>query len=685
MTVALPLTKARVAKATPVAPVLRGLLRRPLAMLSLVFLLAVTVASVLAGWIAPHDPLAMDGTAVLKGPSWQHLLGTDHLGRDLLSRLLHGGGSALWLTLVGVVTAAVLAIPVGVLTGLVGGRLDSLVGRGVDVLMAVPGIVIVLMVMAVFNQNMVAAMVGFGVIYFPRLMRVTRAASLAVSQEPYIAAARVSGLSQLQIGFRHVAPRISGPVVVNLSLLAGSTLSAQAALNFLGLGTKPPAPTWGGMIADAATSMSRSSWSLVPTGGAVALSVMAFILLGDAVRDVRVERWSGTGTSARGRVVKKRVARTTQPRQLVDPDRVPVAHRGLSVDGLSVAFPVDRGDWMTVVQDVSFNVEPGETIGLVGESGCGKTLTALAVLGLLPAGSQVTSGRVVLEGEVVSAMSSKQQAALRGTRVAFISQDPMAALDPNFTVGSQVAEAVRIHQSCTRAEAKARTLELLEQVRIPDGAQVARRYPHQISGGMAQRVAIAIALAGAPSVLIADEPTTALDVTVQDEILDLLAGIQKASGMALVLISHDWNVIARICDRCVVMYAGQVVETGRVDELMVEPRHPYSIGLLDADPRHVDPGGELRTIPGSVPRPSEWPVSCHFQSRCPHVSDHCRNDPIELREVRPGRQTRCVHDHPPAVEADAAPVRDHLAPVNVEAPIVHDDHEAVKVETPTWN
>lgn len=633
-----------------VSPALwRRVLRRPLAVLSLAFLLLVAVSSLASDLIAPYGPLDTDFEAILAGPSATHLLGTDTLGRDVLSRLLYAGDAALGLMLVAVAVAAVLAVPVGIFVGLVRGWADAISTRIADVLLAIPGIIVLLMVLALFDQNMVGAMIALGVIFAPGVMRVARAAAISVSEEPYIAAARVSGLSQLQIAFRHVLPRVAGPILVNLSLVAGSVLLAQTGLNFLGLGVNPPEPSWGGMIADASKAMELSNWLLVPTGGVVALSITALVLLGDGVRDASTELWSSgpSGAARRTPPAAPDAATMASDGGPVASAELPTENPVVRVKNLTVAFPARAvpDGWTAVVQDVTFDLERGEAVGLVGESGCGKTLTGLALLGLLPPGGQVIDGRVEIDGVDVATMNRKTRGELRGSTIAFVSQDPMAALDPNFSVGSQISEAVRVHTRCGRRAAKARTRELLEQVHIPNPAQVAHLYPHQISGGMAQRVSIAIALAGSPSVLIADEPTTALDVTVQEEILRLLKRIQQDTGMAMLLISHDWGVVARTCDRCIVMYAGEVVEMDGVSSLLTRPLHPYSAGLLAADPHLAEPGRDLATIPGTVPKPSEWPRSCHFQSRCPYVIEECRTNRISLLEPEPRHLSRCVRSH----------------------------------------
>jgi peptide/nickel transport system permease protein len=277
-------------------------------------------------------------------------------------------------------------------------------------------------------------------------------------------------------------------------------------------------------------------------------------------------------------------------------------------------------------------VQPGETVGIVGESGSGKTVTASAILDSLD-GSAAVTGSVWFEGVELLRAPKAVRRATRGSGIAYISQDPMVALDPSFTVQSQLGELVRRHHGLRGAAQRARVLRLLGQVGLPEPGAIARRHPHQLSGGMAQRVSIAMALAGDPKVLIADEPTTALDVTIQGEILDLLRRLRDETGMGIVIITHDLGVIADLADRVVVMYAGEVVEQGAVGTLFAEPGHPYTRALLAANPIASERGKPLVSIPGSVPRPGSWPTGCHFAARCPFATDACTRAPIPLAPV----------------------------------------------------
>ncbi|MFJ9085518.1 dipeptide/oligopeptide/nickel ABC transporter permease/ATP-binding protein [Streptomyces sp. NPDC102384] len=634
--------------------VLRELVRRPLAVLSLLWLLAVGVMSVGASTLAPYGPTSTDLTHVLAGPNGQHWLGTDQLGRDILSRVLFGGQGVFLgiveVTLVFVVAGTVL----GVLAGYFGRWVDWAVLRWVELTVALPAILILLLVLAVFPGNQHLAMIALGLLSASGLARVIRAETQRVRTEQYVSAARVSGLTDGQILRRHVVPRLATTILVQASLVAAAAVGVQAGLSFLGLGVQEPEPSWGGLITQASQVLDRSSWMLVPSGGVIGLTMLSLALLGDAVRDVMVQRWSSVSARPGG------VGSTEPP---VPEDFEPESTGGaadqaapdalLVVRGLTVAF--GRGVTRTaVVQGAGFHVDKGEILGIVGESGCGKSVTVSAVLGLLPAGVEVRSLSCQFDGSELLSMPDQDRHALRGTRIGYVSQEPMTALDPTCRVGDLLAEAVRRHHGLDRRDARARAVELLDLVNIPDPEAVSRRYPHQISGGMAQRVAIALALAGDPDLLVADEPTTALDARVQAEILALLQRLQAERGLAIVLITHDWGVAAQLCARAVVMYAGQVVEQGPVDTLYHAPAHPYTVGLLAANPhRALDrasaDGGtsttltRLPTIPGTVPPPAAWPVSCHFQDRCPLAAADCAQRAIPLAEVTGDHHSRCLH------------------------------------------
>ena len=316
----------------------------------------------------------------------------------------------------------------------------------------------------------------------------------------------------------------------------------------------------------------------------------------------------------------------------------------LEVRDLTVGFDTPDGR-ASAVDRVSFSVRPGETLGLVGESGCGKTVTALALMRLVqtPPG-RIDGGEILFKGRDILKLPEKEMRKIRGNEISMVFQEPMTSLNPVFTCGYQVEEAVVLHQKVTKREAYERTLEMLALVKIPDPKRVAKSYPHQLSGGMRQRVMIAMALSCNPSLLIADEPTTALDVTIQAQILDLLLGLQQTFGLAILMITHDLGVIAETCRRVIVMYAGKVMEVASVNDLFHDPRHPYTRGLRESIPRMATKGERLKVIPGKVPDPLELPKGCRFSDRCKYAEYRCDNEEIQLRDVKPGHSIRCWKD-----------------------------------------
>jgi len=313
----------------------------------------------------------------------------------------------------------------------------------------------------------------------------------------------------------------------------------------------------------------------------------------------------------------------------------------LEVQGLSVRFDGVPRD-INTVDDVSFSVAKGKTLCLVGESGCGKSVTSLALMGLLPTPpARIVAGQALFDGQDLLSMSERERADIRGDRVAMIFQEPMTSLNHAFTIGDQIAEGIARHRKVTRAEATERALEMLKKVRIPAPEKRLRAYPHEMSGGMRQRVMIAMALANDPQLLIADEPTTALDVTIQAQILTLIRRLQEETGTAMILITHDLGVVAEVADEVAVMYAGRVVESGPVEAIFEDPQHPYTIGLMGSVPSLGRRQGRLATIRGTVPPAELMPKGCRFTSRCPLADSHCATDPPPLAEIRPGHKARC--------------------------------------------
>ncbi len=325
----------------------------------------------------------------------------------------------------------------------------------------------------------------------------------------------------------------------------------------------------------------------------------------------------------------------------------------LAVENLALRL---KGGQANIVDRVSFEVAPGETLCIVGESGCGKSVTALSLMGLLPMPPiEIVSGSAHFDGRDLLQLSPKQMSEIRGDRIAMIFQEPMTSLNPVYRIGDQIAEVVLRHRAVGKAQARARALEMLERVKIPAAEQRLDEYPHQLSGGMRQRVMIAMALANDPALLIADEPTTALDVTIQAQILELIRTLQRESGTSLIMITHDLGVVAEVADRVAVMYAGHVVEQGPVDAIFDDPQHPYTIGLMNSVPALGGRHGRLTTIPGMVPLIDAMPAGCRFAPRCPFATAACSEAVPALRDIGAGHAAACIHAPLETAFAEATP------------------------------
>lgn len=570
---------------SPVSPtragLVRKLLRDPVSVICLVVLGLIVTAAAFAPLLTQHDPATSSLIDNLAPMSSVHPLGGDGVGRDVLARLLYGARTSLLGALITVLVALVLGIPAGLISGYFGGRIDAALSWIANLVMAVPAIIVMLVVMAMVSSNLYVAMAVLGVIVYPGVFRLIRASTTAVRTELYVDAARVAGLGDGRIIARHVLPVVKAPTVLQCVQMVEIAIAIQAGLVFLGLGSASQ-PSWGAMLNDAFANLYAAPILLVWPGLAIGLTIGALSLLANSVRDLM-----GTG----GRTARRHsrgpvVTAGTYIASLPEPDSL------LTIDNLRVTYPRDGID-VAVVDGVSLTVEKGQILGLVGESGSGKSQTAFSILGLVPDAARVSADRMVFDGISLAGLSRRKMNELRGSRIAYVPQEPMSSLDPSFTIGDQLTEPIRTHLKLSRAAAKARAIGLLDRVGIADPERVYKAYPHEISGGMAQRVLIAAAVSCDPDLLIADEPTTALDVTVQAEVLDLLRSLQRERSMGVILVTHNFGVVADLCDQVAVMRHGAIVECAPAQQLFREPQHEYTRILLDSTLENAAPRSPL--------------------------------------------------------------------------------------------
>lgn len=550
------------------------LIRNPMGIVTLGYIFLVILVAILAPVIAPMDPLLTDPASIMTPPDGAHLLGTDSAGRDVLSRLIFGAQSTLIAALIVVVVAIVVGVPSGLLAGYYAGKFDAVASWLSNMIMALPAMIVLLAVRTALGPSIYLIMTVFGIIIAPGFFRLTRSAVMGVRNELYVDAARVSGLSDMRIIGKHIFTVVRAPIIIQSAMISGIAISIQSGLEFLGLGDTTLI-SWGTMINDGFRNIFITPLLVLWPSLIISLTIGAFALLGNAIRDGLEDAQKIEGKVKK---VKQSKVKTTSV-------KAENTNHLLSVSHLSVGYPQGDGSLKTVVSDVSFFLDKGEVLGIVGESGSGKSQTAFSILGLLPSNAQINSGHILFDGnDLVSAeagaISAKAMTQFRGKRIAYIPQEPMSNLDPNFTVGYQLVRPIVKTLGVSKAEARERVFKLLDMVGIQNPQRVFNAYPHEISGGMAQRVLIAGAISCEPDLLIADEPTTALDVTIQAEVLDLLRDLQKRLGMGLLLVTHNFGVIADLADRVVVMQHGRVVEGGDVRSLLRAPKEKYTQVLL---------------------------------------------------------------------------------------------------------
>jgi peptide/nickel transport system permease protein len=593
--------------------------------LPVVLVAAIAALALLAPLLPLPDPLHTDVAHRLAPSAPGHWLGQDEFGRDVLTRLLWGARVSLSVAGASAGIACVLGVALGLVGGFLGTLAEILAIRTMDVVLCFPPLLLALLVVTLMGPGAVTLIPVLALVYLPGFVRVAYAGVLSVRSADYVEAMRVLGAGRLRIMLRTILPNIGGPVLVQLSLSVASALVLESGLSFLGLGVVPPAPSWGLMIAAARTTMAQAPLLLLWPCLALSLTILAMNALCDALRDA---------------VDPQRLPR--RRRSLLDrlaPGLLPDRPALLAVESLTIEIATPNGV-IRPVRDVSLRVAAGELVAVVGESGSGKSLTGLAIMGLLPPVARIVAGAAWLDGEDVLRLPEARLRRLRGNRVAMVFQDPLSGLNPVHRVGAQIVEAIRAHRAMPARAAMARALALLQSVGMPDPARRMLAFPHEMSGGMRQRAMLAMGIANDPRLLIADEPTTALDVTIQAQVLDVIGALKRERGMGVLFVTHSLPVVAEIADRVAVMYAGEIVEEGATAEVFAAPLHPYTAALLASAPG--EDGRLPETIPGTVPPPYALPPGCVFAPRCTHRRPACEESAPPLVAATRGRMTRCI-------------------------------------------
>jgi peptide/nickel transport system ATP-binding protein/peptide/nickel transport system permease protein len=584
----------------------------------------------------------IDTSLAYQGPSMHAWAGTDGLGRNVLLRTLAATRLSLELAMLATLLAAAIGLPFGVVTATLGLNIRALASRAIQLGLALPGLLVAFFVVAILGTGLFGATIAIGLAFTPVFGRVAQTLAAGVADSDYMAAAKAIGVSRTHLVTRYILPNVAEPLILQAGLTVGLSLLALSALSFVGLGVQPPEYDWGRVLSDGLTAMYVTPLAAVVPGAAITISGITLGFLGEAFAAASnpMRRISGRAemqiTSSRTEGRRGRTSANFGLRPgVVDGKQAPV----LRVDDLRVRFP-RHGTTHEAVRGISFDIWQGEIVGLVGESGSGKSVTALAIAGLVPPPGEVLASRLEFQGVDVRARADADRRRLLATKLAIVFQDPMSALNPAIRIGTQLTEKVEVHSGMGHEQAL-RIAELrLGQTHVGAPGRRLSQYPHELSGGMRQRAMIAMGLMTEPALILADEPTTALDVTIQAQIIDLFRELNRTNGTAVLLISHDLAVVSELCSRVVVIYAGQIAEELPV-EALGSPAHPYTKALLaavmDLD---TDRSKPLGAIPMAVSDPAG--VGCPFASRCPEVMDRCRSEnPRLLNFSRSERKVAC--------------------------------------------
>lgn len=599
-----------------------------------ILLLIIITLSILAPILPLKEPNITNTADRFMTPFEEgHILGTDHLGRDLLSRLLWGTQLSLAVGFAAAFIAATFGSILGAIAGFYGQKTDNIIMRFIDMLMAFPYILLALAIVAALGPGLFNALIAVALVNIPFFARNIRGVTVTLANKEFIEAARLSGMSNLRILIVEIFPNLLPMIVIAMSTTVGWMILETAGLSFLGLGSQPPQADLGSMLGEARSALITNPHTSFVPGIMIFCIVIGINLFGDGVRDALDPR------------LKKGSLIRPLPQTIYEEgDTQPTpSTKLLSVQNLSTQFHVNQDIYQSS-NDVSFEIQEGECLGLIGESGSGKSVTALSVTSLVasPPGV-IKKGSVNYKNQNLLALPYEELRSIRGNKISYIFQDPLTTLHPLHTIGDQLLEALNAHDSkLSASESISKSKELLKSVQIPNPDNVWDVYPHQLSGGMRQRVCIAMALINDPELIIADEPTTALDVTVQAQILNILNSLRKERKLSILFISHDFGVISQLCDRVIVMYAGSIVEEGPVKNIMQQAAHPYTSELIKCVPQLGNKEHALHSIPGNPPSLNQLPEGCAFANRCQYKQDQCLKGAVPVSS-KDNRSYKCFY------------------------------------------
>ena len=599
-----------------------------------ILLLIILTLSILAPILPLKEPNITNTADRFMTPFEEgHILGTDHLGRDLLSRLLWGTQLSLAVGFAAAFIAATFGSILGAIAGFYGQKTDNIIMRFIDMLMAFPYILLALAIVAALGPGLFNALIAVALVNIPFFARNIRGVTVTLANKEFIEAARLSGMSNLRILIVEIFPNLLPMIVIAMSTTVGWMILETAGLSFLGLGSQPPQADLGSMLGEARSALITNPHTSFVPGIMIFCIVIGINLFGDGVRDALDPRLK-KGSLIRPLPQTIYEGGDTQPTP---------STKLLSVQNLSTQFHVNQDIYQSS-NDVSFEIQEGECLGLIGESGSGKSVTALSVTSLVasPPGV-IKKGSVNYKNQNLLALPYEELRSIRGNKISYIFQDPLTTLHPLHTIGDQLLEALNAHDSkLSASESISKSKELLKSVQIPNPDNVWDVYPHQLSGGMRQRVCIAMALINDPELIIADEPTTALDVTVQAQILNILNSLRKERKLSILFISHDFGVISQLCDRVIVMYAGSIVEEGPVKNIMQQAAHPYTSELIKCVPQLGNKEHALHSIPGNPPSLNQLPEGCAFANRCQYKQDQCLKGVVPISS-KDNRSYKCFY------------------------------------------